>query len=122
MAPANLFKRLVLLFWTMFFSLVALTNLVDLLGELGALDWRFLDSGNYDYLRSVVKVYEVGPGLTKALLAGALAVELAAAVLFWRALLAFGRDGRGVREALLALCFGAFVWISFVFMTELFTA
>jgi hypothetical protein len=32
----------------MFFSLVALTNLVDLLDALGAIDWRFLDSGNYE--------------------------------------------------------------------------
>jgi hypothetical protein len=117
-----LFKRLVLAFWTMFFTLVALTNLVDLLGELGAFDWRFLDSGNYDYLRSVVKAYEIGPALTKVLLAGAFAIELVAAVLFWRALLALGRDGRGMRKALEALCFGAFVWISFVFMTEFFTA
>jgi hypothetical protein len=115
-------KRLVLGFWAMFFSLVALTNLVDLLDELGAFDWRFLDSGNYAYLRSVVKVYEIGPALTKVLLGGAFAIELVAAVLFWRALLALRGRGRGMREALAALCFGALVWIAFIFMTEFFTA
>lgn len=120
--PGLLLKRLVLVFWAMFFSLVALTNLVNLLDELGAFDWRFLDSGNYGYLRSVVDVYDVGPAVTKLLLGGALAIEAAAAVLFWRALRAFGPGGRGGREALLALCFGTFVWTAFVFMTELFTA
>jgi hypothetical protein len=122
-APLGLlFKRLLIVFWTMFFTLVALTNLVDLLDELGAFDWRFLDSGNYDYLRSVVKAYDVGPALTKVMLAGAFAIELVAAVLFWRALSALGRDGRGMREAFVAVCFGTFVWIAFVFMTEFFTA
>jgi hypothetical protein len=94
-----LFKRLLLVFWTMFFTLVAVTNLVDLLDELGAFDWRFLDSGNYDYLRSVVKAYDVGPAITKAMLAGALAIEAAAAALFWRALLALGTDGRGATRS-----------------------
>jgi hypothetical protein len=122
-APLGLlFKRLLLVFWTMFFSLVALTNLVDLLDELGAFDWRFLDSENYDYLRSVVKAYDVGPTVTKLLLAGALAIELVAAALFWRALAGLGKAGRGMREAFVAVCFGTFVWIAFVFMTEFFTA
>lgn len=111
-----LFKRLLVGFWAMFFSLVALTNLVDLLDVLGAIDWRFLDSGNYEYLRSVVRVYDVGPDLTKLLLAGALALELVAAVLFWRALRPLGRS------ALAAVCAGTGVWIAFVFMTEFFTA
>jgi hypothetical protein len=117
-----IFKRLLVGFWAMFFSLVALTNLVDLLDTLGAFDWRFLDSGNYEYLRSVVDVYGVGPAVTKALLAGAFAVELVAAVLFWRALLRLGRGERALREAFVAVCFGTGVWVAFVFMTEFFTA
>jgi hypothetical protein len=116
------FKRLLLGFWAMFFSLVALTNLVDLLDALGAIDWRFLNSGNYDYLRSVVDVYDVGPAVTKAMLAGALLVELVAAVLFWHALLRLGRGGRGLRSSLVAVCVGTGVWTAFVFMTEFFTA
>lgn len=121
-SPGLLLKRLVLVFWTMFFTLVAVTNLVDLLGELGALDWRFLDSDNYAYLRSVVEVYDVGPTVTKLLLAGALALEATAAALFWRALLGLGRGGRGLRPAMEAICFATVVWIAFVFMTELFVA
>jgi hypothetical protein len=110
-----LFKRILIGFWALFFSLVALTNLVDLLDTLGALDWRFLNSENYAYLHSVVKVYEVGSLVTKLLLAGALAIETIAAVLFWRALLRRTR-------ALIAVCWGALVWIAFIVMTEFFTA
>jgi hypothetical protein len=113
--PGLLFKRILIGFWALFFSLVALTNLVDLLDALGALDWRFLNSGNYDYLHSVVKVYDVGSVLTKLLLAGALTIETIAAVLFWRALVGRGR-------ALVALCWATLVWIAFIVATEFFTA
>jgi hypothetical protein len=117
-----LLKRALLLFWAMYFSIVALTNAVDLLGALGAFDWTFLDSGNFDYLRSAVRVYEVGPVLTKCLLAGALAIELIAAVLFWRALLRFGACGIGAVAAFQALCWAVLVWSAFVFMAEFFIA
>jgi hypothetical protein len=113
--PGLLFKRILIGFWALFFSLVALTNLVDLLDTLGAFDWRFLNSENYAYLHSVVKVYDVGSLVTKLLLAGALAIETIGAVLFWRALVARTRP-------LIALCWGALVWIAFIGMTEFFTA
>jgi hypothetical protein len=115
--PGLLFKRILVGFWALFFSLVALTNLVDLLDTLGAFDWRFLNSENYDYLHSVVKVYDVGPLITKLLLAGALTIETIAAVLFWRAV-----AGGTRRLALLALCWGTVVWVAFIVMTEFFTA
>jgi hypothetical protein len=116
------FKRLLVGFWAMFFTLVAITNLVDLLDAFGAIDWRFLNSGNYEYMRTVVDAYAVGPAVTKVMLVGALAIETVAAVLFWRALRRLGRDGRGLREALVAVCVGTGVWIAFVFMTEFFTS
>jgi hypothetical protein len=112
-----LFKRILIGFWALFFSLVALTNLVNLLDSLGAFDLTFLNSENYGYLRSVVEVYDVGSPLTKVLLAGALAIETIGAVLFWRALLRARRPA-----ALLALCWGALVWIAFIVMTEFFVA
>jgi hypothetical protein len=111
-------KRILLGFWAMFFSIVALTNTVDLLGELGVLHWTFLNSGNFDYMRSIVQVYDVGAVPTKLLLAGALAVEVVGAALFWRALL----DRRDARTALQALCWAVLVWTAFVFMTEFFVA
>jgi len=115
--PGAILRRLLLAFWAMYFSMVALTNGVDLLDQLGALHWRFLNSGNFDYMRSIVGVYHVGATPTKLLLAGALVVEVVGAVLFWRALLS-----RRTRVALQAVCWSVLVWISFTFMTELFLA
>ena len=105
-----LFKRLLLLFWTMFFTIISLTNLVDFLGEVGVLDWTFLDSNNFGYVQSVVDVYNVGDDVTKLLLLGALAIESVGAVLFARALLALREGGIGMRAALLAVCWGLMVW------------
>ena len=116
-APGRLLKCLLLGFWWMYFSMVALTNLVDLLGAVGATHWTFLNSGNFGYLQSVVKVYAVAPTLTKGLLAGAFAIEAIGAVLFWRALRA-----RTLNSALQALCYGTAVWLGFIFMTEFFVA
>ena len=113
--PGRLFKRVLIAFWALFFSFVALTNLVDLLDTLGAFDWTFLNSQNYEYVRSVVVVYDVGTPLTKLLLAGALLIETVGAVLFWRAAVGAGR-------ALVALSWGACVWIAFIVMTEFFVA
>ena len=122
-APSGLlFKRLLLAFWTMFFSMVALTNFVDIMGELSIFHWTFLNSSNFEYMREIVKVYDLSSPLTKLLLIGAFLIELAAATLFWRALLSFGRSPVGRKRAFEALCLGTFVWLSFVFMTEFFVA
>ena len=75
--------RLIVPFSAAYFTLIAVTNTVDLLDRIGALRWNFLDSGNFDYLRSVVRIYHVGSGATTVLLAGALAIESLGAALFW---------------------------------------
>jgi hypothetical protein len=114
-ADARLLKRVLLAFWAMYFSIVALSNAIDLLDAFGVLHWTFLNSTNYDFMRGIVKVYGVGPGLTKLMLLGAFATELAGAVLFWDVLV------RG-RRALRALAWSAAVWTAFTFMTEFFLA
>src|ERR1700749_4037593 len=109
------FKRVLLGFWTMYFTIVAVGNAIDLLDALGALHWTFLDSTNFAFMRTIVRVYHVGPDLTKLLLAGALAVDGVGGVLLLGAL----RD-RG--SALRALTWSAAVWSAFIFMCELFIA
>ncbi len=99
----------------MYFSIVAVSNAINLLDVFGVVHWRFLDSTNFEFMRSIVKVYGLGVAETKVLLAGALAVEIVGAVLFVRAL-------RDRRRALPALAFGALVWTAFAFMCELFVA
>jgi hypothetical protein len=117
-----LFKRLILVFWTMFFTMVAVTNFVDLMGEFGVFEWTFLNSGNFEYLSETVEVYDIGSDLTKVLLVGAFLIELVAAVLFWRALLGSGRGAEARTRAIAAVSFGVLVWTAFVFMTEFFVA
>jgi hypothetical protein len=116
-APSLTLKRILVFFWAMYLSLVSLTNIVDLLDAIAAIDWKFLNSGNFDYMRSVVKVYAVGSVPTKLLLAGALLVEVIGACLFWRAV-----ADRTARPAMQALCYASAVWIAFIFMTEFFVA
>jgi hypothetical protein len=118
--PAVTFKRLLLLFWAVYFSIVALTNVVSLLDELSAIHWTFLDSGNFDYMYSVTKVYEVGTGVTKILFVGAIAIELVGAVLFWRAFLTFRDAVAGRVAAFQALSWGTLVWVAFILMAEFF--
>jgi hypothetical protein len=121
-SPGLLLRRLVLFFWAMYFSMVAITNTIDFLGELDLFEWTFLNSQNFQYLESVVKVYDVGSLLTKLMLLGALTIEIVGAVLFWRALKAIGRGATGRRPVYEALCWGVAVWTAFVFMTEFFVA
>jgi hypothetical protein len=115
--PGRLLKRLLVGFWAVYLSLVALTNLVNLLDAFGVLHWTFLNSGNFAYLRSVVRVYDIGPLLTQGLLTGAVLIETAGAALAWRAV----RSG-DVNHALQALCGTAAIWLAFIFMTEVFVA
>jgi hypothetical protein len=117
-----LLKRLLMLFWTMYFSVLSLANLVELLGQLNVLDWTFLKSGYIDYMTSFVSVYGLGSEATTLLLTAAWMIQVAAAILFWRALLRLGRRVGGQAAAYAALCWGTFVWTAFVFMSELFTA
>ena len=114
-ADGLLLKRLLLGFWTMYFSIIAVSNVIDLMNALGATHWRFLDSTNFPFMHSVVKVYGVGPDATKLLLVGAMALQIPGAILFWRALVRRGSDMTGA--AMQALC-----WTAFTFMTELFLA
>ena len=117
-----LFKRLVLVFWTMFFTMVAITNFVNLMGVFDLFDWTFLNSENFAYLKETDKIYGMGEGITKLFLIGAFLIELIAAILFWRALVGSGRGSEARTRAILAVCFGTLVWTAFVFMTEFFVA
>jgi hypothetical protein len=121
--PATVtFKRVLLLFWAVYFSISSVTNLVDLLGQLGAFHWTFLNSGNFDYVRVAVQIYDVGATPTKVLLTCAMAIEMVAAALFWRAFVGFGDPIRGRLAAFQALTWGTLVWFAFIFMTEFFIA
>jgi len=120
-AVGRILKQMLVGFWFLYFALIALTNFVDLMGEAGVVDWTFLDSNNQDYLEEVIAVYDLGSGIATALLAGAFAIEAAAALLFARAFLTL-RAGGGGREALVAIAWACGVWGAFLVAVEVFVA
>jgi hypothetical protein len=83
------FDRLVrglLLFWMLYFTVVALTNLTDLLRHAGALPprWAWI-SGNLAFVASSIGRVGAPASLAAPLLAGVLLWEALAALLFARA-------------------------------------
>jgi hypothetical protein len=57
-----LFKRVLLLFGSMYFTMIALTNAINLLNEVGALGWTFLDSHYFGSMRDATAKYDVSAG------------------------------------------------------------
>jgi hypothetical protein len=81
--------RVLLLFWALYFTVVTLSNLTELLKALHVLPstW-FWVSGNLGFIASGTAKLGAPLWLNRVLLAGVIAWETAAAALFWRA---FGR-------------------------------
>jgi len=103
----NVIGRGLLLFWGAWFTAVFASNLADGLKAAGALPaaWPFA-SGNFELIAGAIAIYSGGPALTALLFAGVVAIQLAAAVLFWRAALDDEAATRGhdpaIRRAFLA--------------------
>jgi len=114
-------KQLVLAFGAVFLGIVALTNLLNLTSAATA-DWTFLNSGNTDYVASVVEVYSWPGWFPELVVLCALAIEATGAVLFARALLRYRGGGTGVVEAYQALAWNIGVWFAFILGTEFFLA
>lgn len=114
-------KQLVLAFGAAFLGIVALTNLLNLL-SVATTDWTFLNSGNTDYVASVITVYSWPGWFPELVVVGALLIEAAGAVLFTRALLRYRGSGTGVVEAYQALAWNVGVWVAFMVGAEFFLA
>lgn len=114
-------KQLVLAFGAVFLGIVALTNLLNLVSA-ATTDWTFLNSGNTDYVGSVVAVYGWPGWFPELVVLGALVIEGTGAFLFTRALLRYRGGGTGVTEAYQALAWNVAVWFAFIVGTEFFLA
>ena len=101
-------------FWALYFSIVALSNLTDLLGSVHLLPagWRWV-SGNLAFIAASTGKFGVPPWLNPVLLAGVVAWEALAAVLFWRA--AREPGGRWLGPAFVA---GLGLWATFILLDE----
>ena len=102
-APGLRIKQLVLGIGAVYFTFVAVTNVVNFIVSVGGYHWSFLNSGNVSYIASITKGYSWPTWFDKAAVLAASLVEAAGAWLFWKALRNFRGHGTGVRDAWIAL-------------------
>ena len=100
-------------FWALYFGIVALSNLADLLRSAHLLpaSWRWV-SGNLGFMASATGKFGVPAWVNPILLAGVIAWQGLAAVLFWRA----ARSGRTARPP---FAVGISLWAVFILLDEL---
>jgi len=82
---ANTVQKIVLAFWSCYFSIVTLTNILDAIRALGLLskDWKFA-SGNFEMILQTTANLEVPAGVNAFLFCGVIILELTASILFWK--------------------------------------
>lgn len=84
-ASAVTVQKIVLIFWSCYFSIVTLTNILDGLRAMGVLpkDWKFA-SGNFEMILQTTTNLAVPIGLNAFLFCGVIILELIASILFWK--------------------------------------
>jgi hypothetical protein len=110
-----------LLFWASWFSIVVLTNAFSAMKAGGLLPptWRFA-SKNYEMVAKAVSIYAPPPWVPRLLFLGVLAWQLAAAILFWYALMSSGGAGVLNMNAVNAACAaGILLWAAFMIADEI---
>jgi hypothetical protein len=120
MHPVILFKRLLLLFWAVWLSVVFLSNLADAAKELGWLgeSWTFA-SGNFKFIRSTTARYGTSDAVNGVLFAGVIVWEGVAGLLFLRAGWAFRGNGSGRKAVYLAFTVSLLLWGAFLVADEI---
>lgn len=93
--PGVRIKQLVLGIGAVYFTFVAVTNIINFIVSVGGYHWTFLNSGNVSYISSVTKIYAWPAWFDKAAVLAAALAETVGAFLFWNALRKFGGYGRG---------------------------
>jgi hypothetical protein len=118
-----LLKRVLLLFWAIWLSVVFLTNLADAAKGLGLLDdsWAFA-SGNLRSIRETTARYGTPDLVNAVLFTGVILWEGLAAVLFWRAGLTFRERGSAGKAVYLAFTTSLLLWAAFLVADEVLIA
>jgi hypothetical protein len=122
MASANalLLKRMLLLFWACWLTVVLLSNVLDGCQALGLLgpDWPFA-SGNYRFLAETTARYGPPAWLNGLLFGGVLCWEGIAAGLFWLAWAGYRGGARGRRAVYAAFTASMGLWAAFLIADEI---
>jgi hypothetical protein len=118
-----LLKRLLLLFWAVWLTVVFLSNLADAGKGMGLLgeSWAFA-SGNWKLIQETTARYGTPAAVNAVLFAGVILWEGVATVLFWRAGLSFrGRDSAR-RAVYVAFTTSLLLWGAFLVADEVLVA
>jgi hypothetical protein len=118
-----LLKRLLLLFWAVWLTVVFLSNLADAGKGLGLLgeSWSFA-SGNFKAIKETTAKYGTPDFLNATLFAGVIVWEGIAAVLFWWAGCTFRGRGSSRKAVYLAFTTSLLLWGAFLVADEVFIA
>lgn len=117
-------KRLLLLFWALWLSVVACTNILNGLQALGIVveSFRFV-SGNWAWINTTLDPLGVPRGLQAFLFISVIIWEAVAAGLFWRAVFTFGdRPINQERETIVACVVNLALWSAFLVLDEVLLA
>ncbi len=116
-------KRLLLLFWAVWLSVVFLSNLADAGKALGLLgeSWAFA-SGNWKLLQETTARYRIPAAVNVILFSGVLLWEGVAAVLFWRAGWSFRGRSSARKSVYVAFTISLLLWGAFLIADEVFIA
>jgi hypothetical protein len=114
-----LLKRLLLLFWAVWLSVVFLSNLADAGKELGLLGepWAFA-SGNLRFIKETTARYGTTDLVNALLFAGVIIWEGIAALLFWRAAWTFRGKHSGRKAVYYAFTSSLLLWGAFLIADE----
>ena len=108
------------LFWAIWLTAVTTTNIFDAGKQLGILPAGFtMASYNFDMIAKTVGAHGVPTAVAALLFAGAIAWELAASALLWRAGLVMYRGAPGTApEVVQAFAVSLALWAAFLIATE----
>jgi hypothetical protein len=115
-------KRLVLVFWASWLSVVVITNVLNGLQASGAISSSFkFVSGNWQWINQVMDPVGLPRGLQATLFAGAIVWEALASVLFWRAVATYRGLPLAQERATLCACgVNLALWAAFQVLDEVF--
>ncbi len=123
MIPVIVLKRVLLLFWAVWLSVVFLSNVADAAKGLGWLNesWAFA-SGNFNFIRETTTRYGTPDWVNGVLFTGVILWEGFATLFFWWAGWTFRGRGSGRNAVYLAFSASLLLWGAFLVADEVFIA
>jgi hypothetical protein len=117
-------KRILLVFWAGWLSVVVTTNVLDVLVAVGSMPSSFkFVSGNWGWINTVMDPLSVPRGMQATLFAGAITWEALAAILYWWAAATYrGRPLIQEKATLFACGVNLGLWAAFQVLDEVFRA